>query len=160
MQSELEFRYLADCMAAVPMVARWWFDAWGPTKASNTAEALAQEVARQLNRSELPVPLVAIQRGEVAGTVVLKQHELKEQYPDLEYWLGNVFVREPLRGIGVGAALVRRVEELARGMGITRLHLATERTDGGLYARLGYGLLHRTQKGAIDLAVMARNLDP
>jgi hypothetical protein len=39
------------------------------------------------------------------------------------------------------------------------LHLATDRSDGGLYARLGYEILERTQKGNAQIVVMIRQLD-
>ena len=144
MQVQVEFRRLADCPEAVPTIARWWFEAWGPTRSSDSAEALARETLGQLHRDQLPLQLVAIRSGEVVGTAVLKEHELKSQFPDLRNWLGNVHVRSDLRGRGLGAALVKRSEALALDMGITLLHLATDRVDGGLYARLGYDAFDRT----------------
>jgi GrpB-like predicted nucleotidyltransferase (UPF0157 family)/N-acetylglutamate synthase-like GNAT family acetyltransferase len=154
-----EFHYLSEYPEAVPTVARWWFEAWGPTTSCPTAEALARVLATELHRDELPVQIVAVENGDVVGVVVLKDHELKQQFPGLRYWLGNVFVRPDWRGRGVGAALVKRAEGSALAMGIATLHLATDRVDGGLYTRLGYRVLERTQKSDMDIVVMARQLD-
>lgn len=159
MEETVEFGYLADWPAAVPRVADWWFDTWGGRRAGDSAGALAAELRGQLSRTELPVFLVAIDGGEIAGTAAIKEHELKAQYPDLRHWVGNVFVRPSSRGQGIAAGLVKRVERLALGLGITTLHLATERVDGGLYARLGYEILDRTRDRAQEVAVMVRNLD-
>jgi GrpB-like predicted nucleotidyltransferase (UPF0157 family)/ribosomal protein S18 acetylase RimI-like enzyme len=154
-----EFHYLLQYPEAVPTVARWWFEAWGPTSSCSTAEALANVLAAELHREELPVQIVAFEDGELVGVAVLKNHELKQQFPGLRYWLGNVFVRSESRGRGIGSALVKRAEGIAVAMGITTLHLATDRTDGGLYARLGYQIVERAQKNDLDIVVMARQLD-
>lgn len=155
----LEFRHLADVPEAVPLVASWWFDAWGPTRSCASAKALGEQLRRELSRNELPVQLIAVEEEQVVGTAVLKAHELKAQYPELKHWLGNVFVRPSERGRGVGAALVKNAEGLALRLGITKLHLATEHRSEGLYARLGYEILDRTRKGELEVTVMARNLD-
>jgi predicted N-acetyltransferase YhbS len=160
MQSvKTEFHYLSEYPDAVPTVARWWFEAWGPTESCSTANALAHALAANLHRDELPVQVVAVENGDVVGVAVLKDYELKQEFYRLRYWLGNVFVRPESRRRGVGSALVKRAEGIAHAMGITALHLATDRSDGGLYARLGYEILERTQEADAHIVVMARQLD-
>ncbi|MET9757662.1 GNAT family N-acetyltransferase [Streptomyces sp. NPDC006372] len=79
--------------------------------------------------------LVARYGGEPAGTagVRLRDGATAE--------LTRVFVREPLRGRGGAALLVRAAEDAARALGATRMVLDT-RGDlveaRALYARLGY----------------------
>ncbi|MYS14106.1 GNAT family N-acetyltransferase, partial [Streptomyces sp. SID4982] len=42
------------------------------------------------------------------------------------------------RGLGVGAALVRAIEDAARGLGVTAVDLHAQTRALGFYERLGY----------------------
>ncbi|EGG44121.1 MULTISPECIES: GNAT family N-acetyltransferase [Streptomyces] len=52
--------------------------------------------------------------------------------------LGRLAVVEEARGLGVGAALVRAIEEAARERGLTGVDLHAQTHALGFYARLGY----------------------
>ncbi|MFE1836984.1 GNAT family N-acetyltransferase [Streptomyces sviceus] len=52
--------------------------------------------------------------------------------------LGRLAVTRQTRGLGVGAALVRAVEEAARARGLTAVDLHAQTQALGFYERLGY----------------------
>jgi predicted GNAT family N-acyltransferase len=52
--------------------------------------------------------------------------------------LGRLAVTRQTRGLGVGAALVRAVEEAARARGLTAVDLQAQTQALGFYERLGY----------------------
>jgi predicted GNAT family N-acyltransferase len=52
--------------------------------------------------------------------------------------LGRLAVTREARGLGVGAALVRGVEEAARARGLTAVDLHAQTHALGFYERLGY----------------------
>ncbi|MFJ4199109.1 GNAT family N-acetyltransferase [Streptomyces sviceus] len=52
--------------------------------------------------------------------------------------LGRLAVTQDARGLGVGAALVRAVEEAARARGLTAVDLHAQTHALGFYERLGY----------------------
>ncbi len=52
--------------------------------------------------------------------------------------LGRLAVSAAARGLGVGAALVRGIEEAARGLGLTAVDLHAQTQALGFYERLGY----------------------
>ncbi|MFF0276393.1 MULTISPECIES: GNAT family N-acetyltransferase [unclassified Streptomyces] len=52
--------------------------------------------------------------------------------------LGRLAVSEAARGLGVGAALVRGIEEAARERGLTAVDLHAQTHALGFYERLGY----------------------
>ena len=52
--------------------------------------------------------------------------------------LGRLAVTQEARGLGVGAALVRAVEEAARARGLTAVDLHAQTHALGFYERLGY----------------------
>lgn len=52
--------------------------------------------------------------------------------------LGRLAVTSRARGLGVGAALVRAIEEAARGLGLAAVDLHAQTHALGFYERLGY----------------------
>ena len=52
--------------------------------------------------------------------------------------LGRLAVRKEARGLGVGVALVRGIEEAARGVGLVAVDLHAQTAASGFYERLGY----------------------
>ncbi|MFC7894063.1 GNAT family N-acetyltransferase [Streptomyces sp. NPDC057381] len=73
--------------------------------------------------------------------------------------LGRLAVTRDARGLGVGAALVRAVEEAARARGLTAVDLHAQTQALGFYERLGYeaygpefpdaGIPHRAMRRAL-----------
>lgn len=73
--------------------------------------------------------------------------------------LGRLAVSKEARGLGVGAALVRAVEDAARDRGLTAVDLHAQTHALGFYERLGYepygpefmdaGIPHRAMRRAI-----------
>ncbi|MBN0043912.1 GNAT family N-acetyltransferase [Streptomyces actuosus] len=70
--------------------------------------------------------------------------------------LGRLAVAREARGLGVGAALVRAVEDAARALGLTAVDLHAQTHALGFYERLGYvpygpeyqeaGIAHRAMR--------------
>lgn len=73
--------------------------------------------------------------------------------------LGRLAVSREARGLGVGAALVRAIEEAARARGLTAVFLHAQTQALGFYERLGYeaygprfpdaGIPHRAMRRAL-----------
>ncbi|MER6527473.1 GNAT family N-acetyltransferase [Streptomyces sp. NPDC001508] len=73
--------------------------------------------------------------------------------------LGRLAVRREARGLGVGVALVRAIEEAARARGLTAVDLHAQTHALGFYERLGYvpygpeypeaGIPHRAMRRAL-----------
>ncbi len=69
--------YLADHPDAVPDVARWWFEQWGPTSPGGSLEEMTDKLRSTLDDDELPVTIIAMIDGEVVGSASLKLHAMK-----------------------------------------------------------------------------------
>ncbi|MFI1352189.1 GNAT family N-acetyltransferase [Streptomyces sp. NPDC020898] len=52
--------------------------------------------------------------------------------------LGRLAVRKEARGLGVGVALVRGIEDAARELGLVAVDLHAQTSASGFYERLGY----------------------
>ncbi|MEV0744856.1 GNAT family N-acetyltransferase [Streptomyces sp. NBC_00184] len=74
--------------------------------------------------------------------------------------LGRLAVTKEARGLGVGAALVRAIEDAARELGLTAVDLHAQTHALGFYERLGYaaygpefpdaGIPHRAMRRSVE----------
>jgi GNAT superfamily N-acetyltransferase len=154
----LTINYLADHPEAVSVVADWIFDEWAHKVTGLTRDSHANQLTVELSRTHAPIQLVALEDRMVVGVAILKPHEMHAVYPDWHHWLGSVIVQPDARGRGVATALCNRIETVARNLNIPRLHLQTERLDGGLYARLGFQPVDEVDHNGYRVLVMAKDL--
>ena len=154
----IELKELSECPEAAPTVARWYFDEWGPLIDGETYEKSLAGLQAYMRDGQMPVLVVATDHGVALGAAQLKFHEMAEAYPDLEHWLGGVYVAKAHRGKGIATKLVKRIIEIAPQHGVTRLYLQTLALDGGLYARLGWKPLEQHHGPQHVVLVMEKDL--
>jgi GNAT superfamily N-acetyltransferase len=150
--------FLADHPEAVISVAGWLIDEWWPEKTKQAAEELVSALQQRASRDRVPIDLVALIGDQVVGVATIKPHELREQFPDFANWLGGVLVDPKQRGQGVAAALAEHAAVVARSLGISVLHLQTDRLDGGLYRELGWEPWKQVEHEGSQRLVMRRPL--
>ena len=76
---------------------------------------------------------------------------------DLTPWLAAVYVAPERRGAGIGSLLVRAAEDVARRLGVGRLHLFTPDRER-FYARLGWHTVEQSHYDNHPVVIMARSL--
>ena len=134
--------------------ARWRASAFSVLKASFEQELRSLELFA--SDQSHGVALVAKADGEPVGTCLLAESEIEPNH-DVSPWLAGLFVVPEYRGKGVGAALVRAIEDQARQRELSRVYLYT--TDAvGFYKRLGWKVMDRTNWQGFDTALMVRDL--
>jgi len=153
-----QIEFLIDHQEAVPAVCDWLFDEWAHKCSQLTRAGHLAEMMLALSRDCVPIQLVALDGHTPCGIAILKPHEMRKAYPTWKYWLGSVFVRPERRGRGIATLLSQRIETVARSLGVGRLHLQTERLDGGLYSRLGFQPVEQAHYNGCHVLVMAKNL--
>jgi GNAT superfamily N-acetyltransferase len=153
----MEFLLLADEPSAAETVASWYFEQWCRETGRYTKEQVLAKVSAATNRTEPPLLILAKLNNELVGAAELKIREM-DLYPDLEFWLGGVYVAEQARGYGVASALVNEAIRHARVAGIKQLYLQTEDLTGGLYARHGFVPWAKVESKGIDVLVMVTSL--
>jgi GNAT superfamily N-acetyltransferase len=150
------FARLSTRPESVELVAGWWFGEWGHMSPGRTLENELEALHSTLHQEGLPIRIVALENGAVVGAAVLKLHEMRDLYPDREYWLGNVFVERASRGRGIASALAMRIVQIAEHRGIGALHLQTLLLNGGLYEKLGWTALEQVHYRGYDALVMVK----
>jgi N-acetylglutamate synthase-like GNAT family acetyltransferase len=73
---------------------------------------------------------------------------------DLSPWLAGVFVAPDHRRCGIGAALVQRIIDEAKALGVQRLYLYTPSAEH-FYSRLGWALVEHTSYRGANVTVMS-----
>ena len=124
------------------MLARWHHAEWGHLRPGETAADRAARVERECGHCQIPTTFIASAGSQLLGSASLIEHDMTTRL-DLSPWLSGVFVAPEQRRRGIGAALVKRVIQEARVLGIPRLYLYTP-GSGALYLRLGWSVVERT----------------
>lgn len=92
---------------------------------------------RCLDGADLPLAFAAVaEDGRLLGSAALKRFDM-EEFPQYEYWLGDVFVLPEHRGGGVGGALVEHCLQAARNLRLPALYLYTPDVQA-VYAKYGW----------------------
>jgi predicted N-acetyltransferase YhbS len=134
--------------------AKWRVDTFSVLHASFEEEL--RSLALFASDQRHGVGLVAKAAGEPIGTCLLVEREI-EPIHDVSPWLAGLFVVPEHRRNGVGAVLVRAIEDQARQRGASRLHLYTTGA-AAFYAKLGWSVQDRTDWKGLETAFMVRDL--
>jgi len=139
--------FLADDPRHFDLFARWLHAQWSVPR-GESLDSRRATLRGQMNLDRLPIALIAYWQGSPAGIVSLRAEDLHTR-PDLSPWLSALYVHPPLRGCGIGRALVRATLDLAGWLGYPRVYLFT--TDRqSLYAELGWQPLPRLPEEQIQ----------
>jgi RimJ/RimL family protein N-acetyltransferase len=121
--------FLADHPELVHTLAQWFRAEWTDYYAGMTNEDVARELSEDLNRDRIPIRLVAIVNGELAGCIVLREQALSSQ-PNYSPGLGGLYVHPQYRRRGIGAELVRAGMNLALDLGYPVVYATTNAAKG------------------------------
>jgi len=153
----MEYLRLADHVDLVPVVARWYHDAWGHRFQNATVDKTAARLEDYRNADRTPLIALAMEDNELLGAAQLRFREM-DIYPEKEHWLGGVYVAREHRVRQVASELVRYMANVARSLGVNVLYLQTEALGGGLYRRLGWLPIERVNYKGVDVLIMANDL--
>lgn len=133
----MDIRPLADFPGHVPVLARWHHAHWHYLYEGWTLDVAEAELRDHASRRVMPTTLVAIEDGELIGSVSLVEEDAPELRDRGDAWLASLYVRPEARGRGHGEALVRALVGFAADQGIQRLWLFTPEHER-FYRRLGW----------------------
>jgi GNAT superfamily N-acetyltransferase len=150
--------YLANCPELAGELARLSWKEWQDVyqQREQTLEDCLKNYRERMNTDRLPLTLVALHAGELVGMVSLKFHDMDTR-PDLDPWLGGLFVLPEWRNRGVGTMLMHRATEEARRLDVPRLYLWTHSAEG-LYYKLGWLVVERSDYFGKEAVVMQIDL--
>lgn len=137
----------------IPEIVKWYYEEWGHSDYVNSIEEEINKLSIFLNEDKLPLILTAIEGDILVGVAQLKFFEM-DIYPELEHWLGGVYVAPDYRRRGIAKLIVEESKNVARKLGVQKLYLQTEYIDGGIYSQLGWKLVDKLIYNNVNVAVM------
>lgn len=131
---------------------RIWRAWWEPN--GYPLNHITERLKENLQDTPIPVALVAHDGSAFLGTASLIASDLDER-PELSPWVAAVWVEQPARGHGIGAALVDAAARACFALGFARAYLCARPRMTGFYERLGWTVIERNV-GVNQLSVFAR----
>jgi N-acetylglutamate synthase-like GNAT family acetyltransferase len=160
-ENKVVIDYLARHEALIPEITDLLYGQWADLfRASGTSkEKLKELLVERAVTDKLPIALVALSDGVLAGTGSIKLFEPGTR-AGLSPWLAGMYVKDAYRGSGIGASIVRALEAKASELGVKTMYLSVGAAEE-FYVRLGWTVLERVNSyGVKAVAVMAKNLLP
>ena len=154
----METEYLKEHSDWIPTIASWFHHEWGVYHPGLDVDAIAERLRERLNTDRLPLALVAVDHGEVMGTVSLKRYDMdtRMQYSP---WLASLYVTKRSRNKGVGLNLIQSGIAEAWRLGIERLYLYTrDKTHVDFYLAQGWTLVENTGYRGGPVTILLRAL--
>jgi len=153
MSIKFDLDYLAEYREFIPAIAAWHHEEWAYLRPGDTIEARTARLCAELGYRQIPTTVVAFKDKQVFGSAQLIAHDM-DTHMDLTPWLASVYVGKAFRGRGIASALVGRIVEEARALGVGKLYLYTDNAEG-LYSKLGWTVIEKTRYINADVTIMA-----
>jgi GNAT superfamily N-acetyltransferase len=150
--------YLTNQLSFIPTLADWHHHQFRHLSPGSTVERCISKLSAQPGGRKIPTTVVAVEGGQPLGSASLVAQDMAIR-PDYSPWLASVFVAPEFRRRGIGSALVGRIVEEARALGVRRLFLYTPDKES-FYTRLGWRTLEWVDYRHHHVAVMAIDIRP
>jgi predicted N-acetyltransferase YhbS len=142
-----------------PLLARWHALEWGHLYAgpgSNWDEQIAVEEFAGMQRSEIPLTLIALATGtnELLGSVSLIADDELQGYQHLTPWIASLFVNPGSRNHGIARVLMNRIVGEAARLGYDHVFLFSSGQEQ-YYATRGWETIDHASAHGHDVAVMS-----
>jgi GNAT superfamily N-acetyltransferase len=154
----LELRPLAQATECLPIVQDWFEAEWPGHYGPGGAGDARADLQAYCRLDTLPLGLLAFLDGAPCGFAALKDTPFPH-FEHLHPWAGAAYVRPGLRRLGIGQALIGRLEVEAAALGFDRLYSATA-TSASLLARCGWQRIDTAQHDGEAVGIFARMLAP
>ncbi|MDX1817817.1 MAG: GNAT family N-acetyltransferase [Marinobacter sp.] len=140
----------------IEQLAAWHQAEWYHLDQSATEAVRRQRLAEHCDAGALPVTFVALDDGELVGSVCLVAHDTTDR-PQYSPWLSRIYVAPEHRGKGIGKLLINRAKTEMRRQGHGALYLITE-DKGPYYARLGWEKMENYELNNHPVEIMGISL--
>ena len=124
MDSTFRIELLADHPEAIPLLTEWFESEWGSYYGPSGPGDAQRDLLAYANRGGVPFGLVALEADELCGVAALRAESIAT-HAHLSPWAVAGLVRPSLRRQGIGTALLRALEDTARGLGYSYIYCAT-----------------------------------
>lgn len=123
----IQLDLLKNCPQVIPSLAQWLYEEWHSLDVSLTKEKLIHSFKMRLNADDIPITFVVLKDGLPIGVVSLKKETAPEfaDFPEDSIWMGSLQVVLEERNQGIGQALLKFSQTIARKFGYEKLYFYT-----------------------------------
>lgn len=139
----------------IALCAKWRLDALSDVLGTSLTEEIKRLEAFVADPTQ-QAAIMASCEGVQVGTCLLAEKELEPCHP-VSPWLAGLYVVPEFRRLGVGATLIRAVEDEARSRGHAQVYLYADDAIA-YYEKLGWRVVEQTLWHDLPMALMARAL--
>jgi GNAT superfamily N-acetyltransferase len=154
--ARLRIDYLSNHPEVLPILKEWFETEWAAYYGPGGRGDAQGDLATYANGTKLPVGVVAFLNNDVCGIAVLKAESIKT-HSHLSPWAAAAMVHPGHRGRGIGAELIRAVEDEAKRHGYKHIYCGTS-TATHLLERRGWRLIERVPYDGENVSIYAKAL--
>lgn len=148
--------YLDDHADLIPLLAKWHTEAFGGANPEMTVEKRTERLQSHLGKVSIPLTVVAFEGDEPVGSTSLVQHDMSTHL-ELSPWAAAVYVHPDHRRQGIGTALMHRIEEEAKRLGVKELFLFTPDVHA-FYRTMGWRTISVEKFRGLEVTIMKKEL--
>lgn len=152
----LRVEFLADKPQAIRPLTVAFAREWPEYYGDFDPDSLRAEFESRLQRDQLPIALVVMEKNEVVGTATLGGPSI-EGFDELQPWINGLWVDRRCRRRGIGRALIEAIEEQARKLGHDAIYAGTDRAAAAFDA-WGWERMKEAKHRGHDVVVLCRRL--
>lgn len=152
----MEIRYVSDHQDLIPTLARWFHQEWTCLHPELSLIDVQNRLRARTRRDRILLALVAVDKGELLGTVSLKEQDMDNR-ADLSPWLAGLYVAETRRGQGIGFAVGHGNRAASLGIG-GRAAVSVHPRVGSLLRSAGLAGHETLRLSSVPVAIMAKCL--
>ena len=120
----MEIDFLEKHPGFIPQLAAWCHEEWKDFYGAKTVEDVATFFAANTSRDCIPITYVALEGGQLCGTVTLDVEDLDLRgYEDFSPWLVCLYVEKVERGRGLARWLIEHAIVEAARLELSSLYL-------------------------------------
>jgi N-acetylglutamate synthase-like GNAT family acetyltransferase len=147
---------LIETKGCLEQLARWHQTEWEHLNPGKTLEDRLEKMQEYLEGKDVPRTFVCKDGDTVMGSAAIIESDM-ETRPELTPWMASVYVYKDFRKQGIGSALVKKIMEYAKSIGVQTLYLYTEDQEA-LYQKLGWERISVDLYMGLQVVVMKTEL--
>lgn len=140
----------------IPTVAKWHFEEWLHRYRGCTLESAIQQLITRVQGESLPLYFVAEIDDSAVGSIGLVECDMDIK-KELTPWVSSVYVQKNYRNHGIGTAMMRYIDEIAKDHGFQQIYLYTPDKQK-MYSRLGWKVTEKLIYDNKKVSIMETDL--
>ena len=151
----MKIDYLSNNREFALLLAELCAAEWQHLYAGWNREVALGELQSQNANGTIPLCLVAMEQGELLGTVSIIYDDLPG-YEHFNPWVASLFVLQRHRGKKIGSRLVRAAERLLIKNRVAEAYLFTE-SAGAFFEKLGWQVMEQAKANGYPVFILQKH---